>query len=71
MKARQYATDLEGIFISEEIHANKAKSIAAELRRLSKVEEAARALTNLFRDVDDVALQSIHIRNLKQALEHQ
>lgn len=66
MKARQYATDLEGIFISEEIHANKAKSIAAELRRLAKIEEAARALTDLFSDAD---LQSVHIRNLKQALE--
>lgn len=33
------AIDLDGIFISEEIHATKAKRIAAELRRLHEAHE--------------------------------
>ena len=43
-KAFELAADLEGIFNSEEIHANKAKEIASELRRLSAIEAELKAI---------------------------
>lgn len=38
MKALELAVYLEGIFVSEDLHANKARDIATELRRLAAVE---------------------------------
>lgn len=44
MKALELAVYLEGIFVSEDLHANKARVIATELRRLAAVEAERDAL---------------------------
>ena len=56
-EALRLAIDLESIFISEDVHTNKAKRIAAELRRLAAVEQELEALKRAISDAEPVAWQ--------------
>lgn len=57
-EALQLAADLSSIFISEEVHATKARKIAAELRRLHQSErEGWRHADELKQDLDRLHAQ--------------